>query len=170
MSRWVGKWHRKQERMKHSLRDTYVYRIIGDCIFDRRLWKIDMNSFSAGLSLGLFVAFTPTIPFQMLLCTIGAILFHVNLPVSLVACWITNPLTALPIYASAYWLGANLLQKSQWFEFVLELFDLETRSGRFIEQSFYLWTGSLIFSIAAALVGYIAPRYVWRLKRWIKIS
>lgn len=119
MTRWFKRWSAKQERMKRSLRDTYVYHLIGDRIFDRRVWKIDMNSLSGGLSLGLFVAFTPTVPFQMLLCAGGAILFHVNLPVSLVACWITNPLTVFPIYMTAYRLGKNLLQDSYLFEFIL---------------------------------------------------
>lgn len=127
-----------------------------------------MNSVAGGVSLGLFVGFTPTIPFQMLLSALGAILLRVNLPVSLVVCWVTNPLTSLPIYLAAHRLGKYLLGHSQLFEVVFEFFDLEGRRGGFMVQSVYLWTGSLIFSVVSASFGYVALRFAWSLKRWLK--
>jgi len=168
MTRWFRRWLIKQRKMKHTLRGTYVYRILGERIFDYHIWNHDINSVARGLSLGLFIAFTPTIPFQMLLCALGAILLRVSLPVSLVACWITNPLTALPIYLSARRLGQYLLENSQLVELTLDFFDFESRTGRFMEQGLYLWAGSLIFSVVSAFLGNVAARLVWRLGHRLK--
>ena len=168
MSCWFKRWHRKQMRMKHTLRNTYIYRILGERIFDHRIWRFDLNSLAGGVSLGLFVAFTPTIPFQMLLAAFGAILLHVNLPVSLAACWVTNPLTALPIYLTASQLGQYLLENSTLLAFVLGFFAFEGRTGSFMEQGLHLWTGSLVFSTISAFLGNMAIRFASRLSYWLK--
>lgn len=151
-------WLRTQRRMRRALRNTYVYRILGERIFHNHIWKVDVNSLAGGLALGLFVAFTPTIPFQMLMCAVGAVLLRVNLPMALAACWITNPLTALPIFLSARRLGVYLLENSAVAELALGLFGMETRTGRFMEQAAYLWAGSLFLATVAALLGYLLVR------------
>jgi len=168
MTRWFEIWHRKQERMKHALRNTHVHRIFGERLFHPGVWALDKNSFSGGLSLGLFVAFTPTIPFQMFLCAIGALLLRVNLPISLAASVIMNPLTALPIYLSALRTGQYFLGHSLIGEFTLGLFSSKSGTGKFMEASLYLWTGSLIFSTVSAFLGNAGARLAWRLGHWYK--
>lgn len=154
--------------MRHSLRDTYVHRLFGERIFHPHIWGFDINSLAGGLSLGLFVAFTPTIPFQMLLCAVAAIVMRVNLPIALAACWVTNPVTALPFYLTARQLGHCLLKNSRLTGFVLDIFGFETRTGHFMENALYLWAGSLIFSIIAAVLGNIAIRALWHLTHRLK--
>ena len=168
MTKWFEIWHRKQESMKHALRDTFLHRILGDRVFHHGVWALDKDSLAGGLALGLFVAFTPTIPFQMFLCAIGALLLRVNLPISLVASLIMNPLTALPIYLSALRTGQYFLGHSLIGEFTLGLFGSESRTGKFMEASLYLWTGSLIFSTVAAFLGSAAARLAWMLCHWFK--
>jgi hypothetical protein len=82
--------------------------------------------------------------------------------------WIMNPLTALPIYLSARWTGQYFFEHSVFGEFALDLFSSETGTGRFMEASLYLWTGSLIFSTVSALLGNAAARLAWRLRLWYK--
>ena len=168
MTRWFEIWHRKQEKMKHALRNTYVHRIFGERLFHHGVWVLDKDSLAGGLSLGLFVAFTPTIPFQTLLCAIGALLLRVNLPISLAASVVMNPLTALPIYLSALRTGRYFLEHSAIVEFTLGLFSSESRTGRFMEASLYLWAGSLVFSTVFAFLGNVAARLAWRLVHWYK--
>jgi len=168
MQKWFNRWHGKQQDIKRTLRDSYIHRILGEHIFHHHIWALDRNSVAGGLSLGLFVAFTPTIPFQMLFCAVLAIFLRINLPVSLAACWITNPITALPIYLAARNLGRYFLLNSSLGEFALSLFNLESKSGKFVEQSLYLWTGSLVFSVLSALVGNAVVRLAWYLYHRLK--
>jgi len=168
MTKWFEIWHRKQERIKHALRDTYVHRILGERVFHHGIWALDIDSVAGGLSLGLFVAFTPTIPFHMLLCAIGAILLRVNLPIALAASWVMNPVTALPIYLFARRTGQYFFAHSAIGELILNLFSFESRTGKFMKASLYLWAGSLVFSIVSASLGNAAARLVWRIGHWYK--
>ena len=51
---------------------------------------------------------------------------------------------------------------------MLEIFGFETRTGRFMENSLYVWAGSLIFAMVAALAGNIALRILWTLSHRVK--
>ena len=168
MSAWLRKWRRRQDRMRHSLRDTFVHRVLGERIFQKHFWGFDVNSLAGGFSLGLFVAFTPTIPFQMLFAAFAAVALRVNLPISLIACWVTNPFTALPIFLAARELGRFLLKDSWLTGFILEIFGFGSKTGLFMENSLYLWAGSLIFAIIAAVSGNIIIRIMWRLTSEVK--
>lgn len=158
MKSWQMKWHNWQDRMKRVLRNSHAHRMFGAQVFHSRIWAVNVNALAGGLSLGLFVAFTPTIPFQMLLCVMGALVLHVNLPIAVAACWITNPITALPIYMYAYRLGRVLLVGTRLAEFTFDLFEFESRTGRFVEQSLYLWAGCIVLAATFALVGNLAVR------------
>ena len=58
-----------------------------------------------GAAIGVFVAFTPTVGFQMLIAALIATLLGANRPAAVIGPWITNPLTIPPIYALTYWIG-----------------------------------------------------------------
>jgi len=62
-----------------------------------------------GCAIGVFVALTPTIPFQMLLAVLICWLLGANKIVGVPAVWITNPLTIVPIYLPQYILGCWML-------------------------------------------------------------
>lgn len=164
-ARWLRLWHARQERLKHALHTSYFRHLLGERLFHHHIWVIDKRAIAGGLSLGLFVAFTPTIPFQMLLCATGAILLRVNLSAALAACWVTNPLTALPIYLCARRLGQYVFEHSVIGSHTLEFFSLTNRAGKLMEHSLYLWTGAMIFSILSACLGNVACRCAWNLLR-----
>ena len=168
MKSWAMRWHKKQERMKLGLRNGRVHRLLGERLFQHHVWGFDQRSVAGGLALGLFIAFTPTIPFQMLLCAVGAILLRVNLSVAVAAIWITNPLTAVPIYLAASRLGRHFFEHSRLGEFTLTFFGFEGRAGRFMEQGLFLWTGCLVFSFVSAGLGYLTVHAAWGLFRCLK--
>jgi uncharacterized protein (DUF2062 family) len=154
-------WQEKCQHLRESLRNSRLYGLFGDKIFHHMLWRNDKRAIAGGLSLGLFIAFTPTIPFQMILATGGALLFRVNLPIALAACWMTNPLTALPVYMSAWKLGKYVVDHVILIEDVLRFYPLRTRSGRFLRQAISLWIGSLILATACALSANMMVRLLW---------
>ena len=64
------------------------------------------EAIALGLAIGVFVAFTPTVGFQMVIATFLATVFNANRAAGAAAVWITNPATIPPIYAVTYWLGS----------------------------------------------------------------
>lgn len=160
---WLRHWRKRQASMKRYLRNTYLYRIWGRKLFAELLWRTDKRSISGGLALGLFVAFTPTIPFQMLLTVCGGLYFRVNLPIALAACWVTNPLTAVPIYTAAWRLGKYIVENAAPVREAFDAYNIEGRTARIFLQGFYLWTGSLIFSSVSALSAKVGVRLLWKL-------
>ena len=51
-----------------------------------------------GVAIGMFVAWTPTIGFQMGLTVLLCALFRANKLVGVPLVWISNPLTIIPVY------------------------------------------------------------------------
>lgn len=58
-----------------------------------------------GLAIGIFVGLSPPLGLQMVAAAVIATLLHANRTAAVAAVWITNPFTALPIYAATYRLG-----------------------------------------------------------------
>lgn len=66
------------------------------------------EAIALGLALGMSVAFTPTIGFQIVIAAALATIFKVSRPAAVAAVWITNPATIPPVYAFTYWVGSLL--------------------------------------------------------------
>jgi uncharacterized protein len=168
MTKWFRRWHRRQHKIKVSLRGGVLHRLFGERIFHRHIWAVNLQSVAGGVSLGLFAACTPTIPFHMLLTVLGAIVLGVNLPIALAACWLANPLTVVPIYMAEAKLGRHLLGDTRLAETVLKWFRFDGRTGQFMEEGLYLWAGALIFALGAALAGNLLVRASWGVARYLK--
>jgi len=67
------------------------------------------HALALGLALGMFVALTPTVGFQMLMVVALASLFKANRIVGIPVVWISNPATFVPIYYPSYRVGCRLL-------------------------------------------------------------
>jgi len=160
---WRKKWFLKKRSFKRSLRNTHIHSLFGNRAFHPKLWKSDRRSVAGGLAIGLFTAFTPTIPFQMVMAAVGAMLFKVNMPLALAACWVTNPLTAVPIYVAARNLGKTMLTHFANIENFITLFAPEGHMGRIIREGIYLTSGSLVFASLAASLGYLAVLGLWKI-------
>ena len=148
---------------RESIRGEYVHRILGDRLFDRNIWHMSERSLSGGFALGLFIAFTPTISVQMLLSAILAIWLRVNLPIALVACWITNPLTAVPIYGAAFKLGRWLVDCLPSF---VKAYGFHGPTAHYFANGFNLVVGGIALGALAALAGYVLVRCAWRILKW----
>lgn len=82
----------RSPRMK---KHPYLAAIVAP-IFNRELWHPCRETVTSGLGIGLFVAMLP-IPGQMILAALGAMKMRANVPTAITACWVTNPITQLPI-------------------------------------------------------------------------
>jgi uncharacterized protein (DUF2062 family) len=110
--------------------------------------------------MGLFIALTPTIPFHMTLACLGALRLRVNLPMALLACWVTNPLTAVPYYMAAWRLGRSVLGAIPFAHRYIAVYD-EGMGSKVVMGSFCLWTGCLILATLSAVFSYPLIRWLW---------
>ncbi len=144
----------------HKIRDHKQLRWLGKILEDPNLLHLNRYSVSGAVSVGLFVAILPA-PFQMIIAALLALLFRVNLIVSIVLVWISNPLTMGPIFYFTYLVGAWILQtpaQDLEFEFTMQWF---------MDEIGLIWQplvlGSLVAGVICAILGNIIVRLAWRM-------
>ena len=130
-----------------------------------------------GVALGFFVAWTPTIGFQMIIVILLATALRANNRVGIPIVWVSNPLTLIPIYLPNYWLGHHLLnlfldRPSPDYSYIkqvlFDLFQFKNFFTHFYQASFWrdmwdlllnismdLWIGSLIMGLFLGTLSYI---------------
>lgn len=144
-----------------TIRDHKHLKILGPLLHDPNLLHLNRRSVSGAVAVGLFFAWVP-VPFQMVLSAIAAIILRVNLPISVVLVWITNPLTMPPMFYFSYKVGTwTLGESTKDVEFELSMEWLSQSLGA-IWQPFLL--GCFIVGILSSVVGYFAIKYLWRMK------
>lgn len=68
------------------------------------------HAIGLGVAIGMFIAFTPTIPLQMTISFIIAWICRANKAATLPPAWVTNPITAPPIFFAEYLTGVYILK------------------------------------------------------------
>jgi len=144
----------------HRIREHKHLRVFGTRLHDPNLWHLNRRSVAGAFAVGLFCAFLP-IPMQMVVAAAAAIVFRVNLPVSVVLVWITNPLTMAPIFYFAYRLGAWVI--GQPSQVVPDGFSFEQLLDGLGAVWFPLLLGCFLLGSVSAVVGYFGVRGLWRL-------
>jgi uncharacterized protein (DUF2062 family) len=140
----------------------------GQRLAEPKLWHLNRRSIAFGLAVGLFVGFMPILG-QMFVAAALAILVRVNLPIAVMAVWITNPITIAPIYFFSYQVGAYILElpvSDQAFTMSWEWFATE-----FIAIWQPLLLGCFLLGTIAAILAVLLVRLLWRilvLRSWAK--
>ncbi|GAC28242.1 DUF2062 domain-containing protein [Brumicola pallidula] len=143
-----------------TIRESKYLRIFGTLLHDPNLWHLNRRSASGAFGIGLFFAFWP-IPFQMVFSTAAAIIFRVNLPLSIATVWLTNPLTMPPIFYGAYLVGSTVLG-TEVDHFAFELsWSWLLESLTTIGPAFILGCG--ICSVFFGLLGYFSLDWIWKM-------
>ena len=128
------------------------------------------HSIALGTAIGTFIAFTPTVGIQMLVVVlIGWLcrpLFRFNHIAALLAVYISNPVTTLPIYWFNYWIGTFFVAGDLTRERLAELLHYDGFAAWWIslwaltvEIGWPLLIGSVIVGLACALPSY--PLIKW---------
>jgi uncharacterized protein (DUF2062 family) len=142
-----------------AVKENRYLKVFGKLLHDPNLWHLNRRSASGAFGVGLFFAFWP-VPFQMIFSTAVAIIFRVNLPLSVATVWITNPLTMPPIFYGAYLVGSTVLgTEVDRFTFELSWTWLAESLGT-IGPAFLL--GCAICSVFFGVLGYFSLDWVWR--------
>ncbi|RKF17793.1 DUF2062 domain-containing protein [Alginatibacterium sediminis] len=142
-----------------ALKNHKHFKIFGDLLHNPNLWHLNRRSAAGAFAVGLFVTFIP-LPSQMIIAAAFAMLFRVNLPLSVALVWISNPITLPAIFFLCYFVGAKLLSQPiihYHLDFSLDgtLELLETLGPAFL-------LGSLVMAIICSSLGYLVINNLWR--------
>ena len=151
-----------------SMREHPHLQRFGQRLAEPKLWHLNRRSIAFGLAVGLFVGFMPILG-QMFVAAALAILVRVNLPIAIMAVWITNPITIAPIYFFSYQVGAYIMElpvSDQAFTMSWGWFATE-----FIAIWQPLLLGCFLLGTIAAILAILLVRLCWRimvLRSWAK--
>lgn len=123
-----------------------------------------------GVAIGMFIAFTPTVGFQMGLTVAAAALLRANKAVGVPLAWITNPVTIPPIYGFNYWLGAMMLGGQYDLSRFKGFLSAAVKEGTLLERLqdlwnamctifWPLWLGSVAVGLVMGVISYFAVYY-----------
>jgi uncharacterized protein len=137
------------------------------------------QSIALGVTVGIFVALTPTVGLQMtLIVLVGTALnrltrWRMNRVVGLTMCWVSNPITMIPMYYGYLWLGWILtgrgwmppLSLSAWQARFTAYIQTTAPTwwdylqGMFLagmgELAWPMWIGSLVVAVAVSVPLYL---------------
>ncbi|MGV6827557.1 MAG: DUF2062 domain-containing protein [bacterium] len=144
---------------RHVIHEHRFLKHFGELLHDGNLWHLNRHSVSGAMAVGLFCAMLP-IPFQTVLAAAMAIFFRVNLPLSVMLVWLTNPVTIPPVFYLAYLIGTAIVPG--WAlesEFHLSMeWMLESTAELFAPTML----GGIIMGGISALLGYFGMQLFWR--------
>lgn len=167
----IRKYLKKILPKPKDVNEQVKYPWLNRFIHDPHLWHINRRSISGGLAIGLFIAFVP-LPFQMLIATIFAIIFRVNVPVAIIATWITNPFTFIPINYAIYKVGNLLIGDKNKAIHQMGVCHFYWDRYAVMVKQFYVCLQSLgksfliglpIVAVSVALIGFALTRLAWRI-------
>jgi uncharacterized protein (DUF2062 family) len=123
----------------------------------------DPKKIAGGMALGVFVGITPTIPFHTAAALSLAALFRFSLVTAFIGIQVGNPLTAVPLYLTAYKVGQFLLFHGKPLVFPQE-FNYEAWLQILWQGGVALQVGGIIIAIPPAIVAYFLT--LWILQRY----
>lgn len=128
-------------------------------------WSLNRRNVTRAFALGLLIAFAP-IPVHFLLVTVLALALRLNVPAAIFGTFLANPLTMVPMYMGAYYVGCTLLGiTSEPIAFEMSWNWLTTTLVP-IWKPFLL--GCLVLGTTAAVSGYILLGGAWHLSLVLK--
>ncbi len=143
----------------NKLKRWFIYRVLHVDDTPHRI--------ALGVAVGIFITWTPSIGFQMLLTVAISTLLRANKFVGVPFVWISNPLTLVPIYGPNFLLGAWLLGGDYSYDrFADSLAHAVSFGGTWWEriQSWWeatihffwpLWIGSVINALVLGVITYV---------------
>lgn len=153
-------------------------------MLDPRLWLRALlmldgtpHQIALGAAIGMFVALTPTVGIQMALVLLIAMLtrsfFKFNKMAAIIAVYVSNPLTVVPLYWFNYKIGTIYFPSTITKDEFAQLFEYhglhewwQSMTRLFVDLGVPLLTGSFIVATIGGLVTYpLILRLLNRVKR-----
>lgn len=154
------RFFKKLNRQRHHLRTRWYMKPFEFVFGDPAYWSLNRRNVTRAVALGFFIAFMPPVVPHTPLALLGAIALRVNIPVTLAAIFITNPVTMVPLYYAAYRSGCFVLNVKPLMRLPHQSHDswLPAFHGPFMEPFI---VGCLMLGLAVAVAGYILLGASW---------
>jgi uncharacterized protein (DUF2062 family) len=151
-----------EQQEKHTIHQTRWYGPLQKAY--ERFLKIrgKPRDIALGFSVGLFIAMTPTIGFQMVIAIFFASLFKWNKISAAIGVWITNPITAPFIYSFSYFVGLKLYTPEQMYKLPAHIDSAGIYKILLKAPSLFttLTIGGVVIGIPLAIIGYYLAHYL----------
>jgi uncharacterized protein (DUF2062 family) len=151
---------KRLSRRRHAWRSQWYLKPFRSVLADSVYWSLNRRSVTRAFGIGLFIAFVP-LPIHFALAVGAALALRINLPVAVAAVFFTNPLTVVPLYFLAYWVGSKLLGLA------LVPFRFELSWAWLISDLHVIWKpfllGCFVLGLATAVTGYVLLGSIWHL-------
>jgi uncharacterized protein (DUF2062 family) len=135
--------------------------------FRRRIqqWKNRLNNFhgdphfvAMGMAIGVFVAATPSMPFQTVIAVALAFILRSSKAAAAIGVWISNPITFPVFYLASYKVGTLLFGISSADNFGGEPADVLKLGA---EVTIAVVTGGIIIGLCLAVATYFITRKIY---------
>jgi uncharacterized protein (DUF2062 family) len=118
----------------------------------------DPHYIAMGMAIGVFVGFTPTLPFHTIIAILLAFVLRGSKPAAIIGVWSGNPVTIPFFYIGSYKVGMFIHGNSAPFdikyESITELLDLG------LDVTLAMITGGVIIGVLPAIATYFITRQV----------
>ncbi len=146
---WIVR--RAYRALRHPrLRHRDWWQALTHTLFERHLWMPCRDTVATGLTIGMFFMLIP-VPMQMIFAGVTAMRFKANVPVAMAVCWLSNPLTNVPLFLAQLLIGNRIadffglelpevawfkdfliwLKHSEWFKVPIPELIMNANSGNF---------------------------------------
>ncbi|MEL0083569.1 MAG: DUF2062 domain-containing protein [Gammaproteobacteria bacterium] len=158
MKRRLGSWLPKRD----TLLRKRALSAVAHLLHDENLWHLNRRSVPMGGAIGVFFGFMPILG-QMPLAALTCLFLRGNIALALALTWVSNPITAPPVFYGCYRLGQLLMggyASSEPYQFTVHWF---------LANLTPLALGSVVAGLLAAGATHLLLTLLWKAdiqRRW----
>ncbi len=171
------RWFNKRGLSRKKFKDTFVYRVFGERLLSKSLWRFEKGGVIRGWIVGCYGAFNPFMGGQILLSSPFILFFRANVFVAIALIFVTNPITYGPFLLAAYLLGSWLMGiKTDPLpdDDLVEVMDEAAEKNSGIQWSelfsnpsdkvLALLLGCFVIATVTAIIGAVTIKILWKEK------
>lgn len=154
---------KKLNRKRHHLHGSWFMKPFAFVFADSAFWSLNRRNVTRAVALGFFIAFMPPVFPHTIIAVALAVLLRLNVPVTLTAIFINNPITIVPMYYAAYRVGCwalGVVALDALPEMTAQSWRLALQGHAFLKP---LLLGCVMLGTLAATTAFVVIGSLWHL-------